>query len=120
MKTNLSNNFKGLRDSAKEYISLKLDLARLSVLEKLTKISVFLTVLLAFILAGTLLFLFSTTVFVVWYGNNYGDYISALWIVIGIVFLLAVLFYFFRNAVVTTFFLKTYSKILIDDDEDDD
>ncbi len=120
MKTNLSNNFTGLRDSAKEYIDLKFDLAKLSVLEKITKFSVFLTILMAFILAGTILFLFSAAIFVVWYGKQYGDYVTGLWIVMGAVFLLALLFYFFRNVLITSFFLKTYTKIIFDDDEDDD
>jgi hypothetical protein len=120
MKTNLSNNFEGLRNSAKEYINLKLDLAKLTALEKLTKISVFLSVLLAFILAGTMLFLFSATAFVIWYGNHYDNFIEGIWIVTGVIFLLAILFYFFRNAVITSFFLKTFSKILMEDDEDDD
>lgn len=120
MKTNLSNNFAGLRDSAKEYINLKLDLAKLSVLEKMTEISVFLTKLLGFILAGTILFLFAAATFVVWYGDQYDDYVAGLLIVMGIVFLLTLLFFFFRNAVITSFFLKTFSKILIEDDDEDD
>jgi hypothetical protein len=117
---NLSNNFAGLRDSAKEYLDLKIDLAKLTMLEKMTKISVFLTVFLAFILFGTILFVFSAAAFVVWYGSQHQDYVSGLLIVMGIVIAIALLFYFFRNSVITGFFLKTFSKILIDDDEDDD
>ena len=120
MKNQLTNNFTGLKDSVKDYLNIQVDLAKLSLLEKMTKISVSLTVILTFILAGSIMFLFSAAAFVVWYGNQYQDYVTGLLIVMGVVFLMTLVFYFSRTSIISSFFLKTFSKIIIDDDEDDD
>lgn len=120
MKTNLSNNFNELGDSVKEYFNIQLELVKLSMLEKLVKIAVFSISTLVIVLAGTIIFLFASAAFVVWYGSNYQDYLTGLFIVMGFVVLLTLLFYVFRRVFVESYIIKKLSSILLQDDNDDD
>ncbi len=120
MKTTLSNNFKELGDSVKEYFNIRLELAKLSIVEKLVKIIVLRISLLVIILATTILFLFASAAFVIWYGSNYQDYLTGLFIVMGFVVVLTLLFYVFRRILVESYFIRKLSSILLQDEDDED
>ncbi len=117
MKTNLSDNFNDLNKTVQEYLKVRLDLIKLTLLEKMTKISVFIISTMIFILFGTIFFLFAATTFVVWYGNQYQDYLTGLFIVIGVIVLLGLLFYIFRSNLVTSSIIKKFSSILFENNE---
>ena len=58
--------------------------------------------------------------FVVWYESMYGDYLTGLLIVLGLVVILGILFIIFRNNLITSKVLRTISSILLEPDEDDE
>lgn len=119
MKMNLSNNITVIQNLVTEYLSLKLELVKLSVLEKITKITIFLTSLMVIILAINIFIIFASAAFIVWYGANYQDYLTGLLIVMGFVVLMMVIFFLFRRTIFESFFLKTYSSILLEKENDD-
>lgn len=119
MKTNLSNNFSELESSIKDYLKIHLQIAKLSMLEKLVKITIFTISSIVLMLASTLLFFFAAAAFVIWYGSNYQDYLTGLFIVMGIVVLITLLFYVFRRVFVESYVIKTLSSILLQDETDD-
>lgn len=116
MKTSLSNNLSELGKTIQEYVQLRLDLTKLTALEKMTRISVFLISLLVMILLVSLFFIFFAAAFVVWYGDKFQDYLTGLFIVSSVVVVLGLLFYIFRRALVTTPIIKNLSEILFEDE----
>lgn len=117
MKSNLSDNFHELNQSVQDYLKVRLDLVKLTLLEKMTKISVFLISTVVFILLGMIFFLFATTAFVVWYGNQFQDYLTGLFIVTGVVVLIGLLFLLLRKSLITTTIIQRLSSILFEEDE---
>ena len=120
MKTILSNNFGELGTSIKDYLNIQLDLVKLSMVEKMVKISIFSISLLLVILASCIFFIFAAAAFVIWYGSTYNDYLTGVFIVMGAIVLITLLFYAFRRIVVESFFIKKFASILLQVDEDDD
>lgn len=120
MKLDLISNFNIIQTHLKEYLNLRLQLVKLSVLEKVTKISVFITSLMVIILAVSIFFVFASAAFVVWYGSRTQDYLTGLLIVMGIVVFLMVIFFLLRRTIVESFFIKTFSSILLENDLDDE
>ncbi|WP_282591646.1 hypothetical protein [Gaoshiqia sediminis] len=118
MKSNLSDNFHELNQSVQDYLKVRLDLVKLTLLEKMTKISVFLISTVVFILLGMIFFLFATTAFVVWYGNQFQDYLTGLFIVTGVVVLIGLLFLLLRKSLITTTIIQKLSSILFEEDEE--
>src|SRR5690606_9109923 len=113
MKTSLSNNFNELGNSVKEYLNIHLQLVKLSMVEKLVKISVFIISSMVLLLASTIVFCFAATAFVIWYGTTYQDYLTGLFIVMGFVVLITLLFYVFRRVFVESMVIKKFSSILL-------
>ena len=120
MKTNLSNNFSDLNKTIQDYVKVRIDLVKLSVLEKGTKITVFLISTMVFILIGSIFFIFSSAAFVVWYGNQFHNYLTGLIIVIGVIILLGFFFYLSRRTFITSSVIKNLSSILFEHDDDTD
>lgn len=116
MKSNLSNNLNDLSQSVQDYLQVHVDLIKLTLVEKMTKISVFVVSSIVFILLGMIFFLFASAAFVVWYGNQYQDYLTGLFFIIGLVVLLGIIFILLRNSVITSSIIKKLSSILFEED----
>ncbi|WP_423127684.1 phage holin family protein [Gaoshiqia sp. Z1-71] len=119
MKTNLSNNFSELGNTIGEYLKLHLDLIKLSFLEKMTKISVFLISMIVLIVLGSIFFLFASAAFVIWYGNQFQDYLAGLLIVMGAIVVLAVIFLFIRRNLISSAIIRTINSILFENNKED-
>lgn len=115
----LLNNLTAVQNLVSEYLTLKLQLVKLSVLEKMSKIGIFLTSLVIIILAATIFFIFAAAAFVVWYGAHNQDYLTGLLIVMGAVIFLMILFLSFRRKILESFFTRTFSSILFEKDDDE-
>ncbi len=120
MKTSLSNNFNELGDSVKEYLNVHLQLIKLSLVEKMVKITVFIITSMVAVLASTMLFILASAAFVIWYGSKFQDYLTGLFILMGIVVLITLLFYVLRRAFVESYIVKTLSSILLQEETDED
>jgi hypothetical protein len=118
MSNDLSKNIAKLNDSAKEYFQTKVDLIKISLLEKLTRLT---SLLINIWIIATLLIwvlIFGAAVFAVWYGEKTGNYFEGLLIAGGFLILLLVLFIIFRKNIVVTAVLRQYSEILLDDENE--
>lgn len=120
MSNNLSNSISELSETAKEYVQVKIDLLKLSVLSKATRMTTAVINSLVLILFGAIILLFSLAALVIWYGQRYDDYLTGLLLAIGILIVLAVLFLLLKKHVVTSTVMQNYSSILFDEEKEDD
>jgi len=118
MKAIVSESISALKDSLERYLELRLDLLKLSVLSKISKISVFLITALVVVLLGSAFLLFGAAAFVVWYGNTYGDYLMGLLMVTGFILFLGILFYLLRRPLISSIVIKSFAGILFENDDD--
>ena len=119
MSNNLKKDISNLNDSAKDYLQIKIDLIKVSLLEKSTKLISFLINM--WILASILIWILGIAVaaFAVWYGKTYNNYTEGLLIAGGFMVLAAVLFIIFRNKIVTTSVLQQFSKVIFEDENNE-
>ncbi|HKJ42620.1 MAG TPA: hypothetical protein VKA27_11040 [Sunxiuqinia sp.] len=117
MSKNLSDNFNELSEITKKYIQARIDLVKLSFLEKATHVTAYLIDSLVLILLIALIILFALAAFVAWYGQTYHDYLTGLLIAIGILVVITVLFLLFKKRIVTSAVLRGYSSMLFDEEE---
>jgi len=117
MSKNLSENIVELNETVKEYIQTKLELVKLTILEKITKLVFYLISFQIIVLFIFLFVTFSTTAFVVWYEQNYENMITGLLIAAGFLFLLGVLFFIFFKKLIVKNLLSNLSEILFNEDE---
>ena len=118
MSKNLSDNFSGVSDTVKEYIKARFDLIKLGMLEKATQISALLIGGLISVLLIMIAVFFAFAAFVVWYGQVYNDYLTGLFIAVGSLFVLAILFFVLKKPLLTSIILRKYSSILFDENEE--
>ena len=118
MSKNLSDNFSDLSKTTKKYIEARIDLVKLTFLEKATNITVSLIDRLVLTMLSALIVLFALAAFVVWYGQTYHDYLAGLLITVGILVVLTVLFLLFKKRMITSSVLRDYSSMLFEEEED--
>lgn len=119
MKPLVSESIEALKESLERYLNLRVELVKLSVLTKVSKITVFLITSLVMILLGSAFLLFGAAAFVVWFGTTYGNYLLGLLIISGFILILGVLFYILRRPLISSVVIKAFAGILFENDEDD-
>jgi len=117
MSNELVKNFGELNGSVKNYIQVKIDLVKLSVLSKLTRLTTFLVNFLIVVLFVFLVIGFGATAFAVWYGQTYNSYFGGLLIAGGSLIVLALIFVLLRRRIITTSVIRNFAEILLEDDE---
>ncbi|WP_159518374.1 hypothetical protein [Sunxiuqinia indica] len=120
MSKNLSDNFSELSDVAQKYVQARVDLVKLSVLNKATSVTTYLIGHFIVSLGGALILFFGLAALVVWYGQTYHDYLTGLLLAIGVLVVLTVLFALLKNKLLTTIVLRKYSSMLFDEDDDEE
>jgi hypothetical protein len=118
MRTHLSERFVRLTKALEEYLLLSFDLVKLSILEKLTKVTVLIVSIVVSVILSGLFVMFASAAFVVWYGQQYGDYLTGLFIISGFIVFLNVLFYVLRGQLITSSIIRALSRILFTKEED--
>jgi hypothetical protein len=119
MSKNLTKNISELNDSAKKYLQTKVDLIKVSLLEKSTKLASFLINILILVWLLIWVLGFAVAAFAVWYGKTYNNYSKGLLIAGGIMLFTVLLFIIFRKNIVTTAVLQYFSKIIFEDENDE-
>lgn len=119
MSKDLSDNLLELNEAVKGYIQTKLDLAKITVLEKTTRLSLYLISSLIVVLFLFLILACITTVFVVWYHDTYQNLLIGLLIAIGALVMLALSFITFGKRFITKNVLSNISEILFEEDEEE-
>ena len=119
MSRKLTKDITGLNNSAKEYFQTKVDLIKVSLLEKSTKLTSL--ILNIWILVTLIIWIlaFAAAAFAAWYGEVYGNLAEGLLIAGGVLLLITLLFVLFRKNIFTTSILRQYSKIIFDDENDE-
>jgi hypothetical protein len=102
MSNDLTKKISKLNDSTKEYLQTKIDLIKVSLLEKSTRLTSFLINIWIIVSLFILIFGFAVATFAVWYGKTYNNYIEGLLIACGLVLFVMILFVLFRKKIVTT------------------
>lgn len=70
----ISDNFSSLTENVKDYINLRIDLAKLIITEKLAKLASFFLLLIIFFILAMFLLLFLSMAFVFWFGAEIGPF----------------------------------------------
>lgn len=117
MSKELTKNLGELNGSVKNYVQAKIDLAKLSLLEKATRFTSYLFNLLAVVLFSLLIIGFAATALAVWYGQTYNNYVEGLLIAGGSLILIALIFYLLRKKIVENSVIRNFSEILFDDEK---
>ncbi len=118
MSNDLTKNISKLNDSAKNYFQVKVDLIKISLLEKSTKITAMFINILIMILSIFWMLGFAVAAFAAWYGKTYNNYPKGILIAAGIMLILVLLFIVFRKNIITTSVLRYYSRIIFDDENE--
>jgi len=117
MKENITDSFQKLKDTATDYAKLQLKLFKLCIIQKINEISVLIISSFIFIFIGFIFLLFISAAFVVWYGTTFGNYLTALLIIIGFIVLLFLIFYFKGRKWLSSGIMKNLSSIISEDEE---
>lgn len=117
MSKDIKSNFGELNDSLKEYVQIKVDLFKLSLLEKTTRFTSYLFVFQVVLKFVVLIVGFAAATFAVWYGEKHDNLVGGLLIATGVLIVLALVFIFFRKQLVTNPILRNFSEILMEDEE---
>lgn len=120
MSNDLTKNISKLNDSAKNYFQAKVDLIKISLLEKFTKITATLINILILVLLIVWMLGFVVAAFAAWYGETYNNYPKGILIAAGIMMLLVLLFIVFRKSIITTSVLRYFSSVIFDENEKKD
>lgn len=119
MSKELTQNLGALNGSVKSYVQTKIDLVKLTFLEKSTR---FIASYLSFqivIMFAILIIGFVAAALAVWYGEAYNNYFEGLLLAGGLLVLLAVIFIILRKRIVTRLVLKNFSDIMYEDEKSD-
>lgn len=120
MSKKLSDNFSGLNAAIQEYLRLRIDILKLSLLDKTAKTSLVIISHIVFIVLAALLFLFAAAAFVVWYGQSFNDYLAGLLIIAGLIAVLGLFFIIFRKRLIANNIVRQVSSILFEEEEEDE
>jgi hypothetical protein len=118
MSKNLTENIGELSGSVKSYVQVKIDLARLTLLEKVTRFTSYLFSVIVVMLFLILAFGFGAAAFAIWYGQAYNNYFEGVLIAGGGLVVLAFLFVLLRHQIITNPLIRNFSEILFDDEEE--
>lgn len=117
MSKDLSDNMLELNEAVKNYIQTRLDLVKISILEKIAKFSLYLISFLIVILFIFLILACISTAFVIWYNQTYNNMLLGLLIALGFLIFTCLLFIRFGKKIIMKNLLQNISEILFDEDE---
>jgi len=117
MSDELTKNIGELNGSVKSYVQAKIDLAKLTFIEKSTRLTGYLLNFVVIACFVMLILGFGAAAFAVWYGQSTGNYFEGLLIAGGILLGAGILFIVLRKKIVTTSIIRNFSDILFNEPE---
>jgi uncharacterized membrane protein YqjE len=117
MSKELTKNIGELNGSVKSYVQAKIDLVKLTLLEKATRFTAYLFNFVIIVLFAVLIIGFAAAAFAVWYGQTYNNYFEGVLIAGGCLIVVALIFILFRKRIVTNPIISNFSDILFEDQE---
>lgn len=118
MSDGLEKNFARLNDSVKDYLQTKVDLMKVSLLSKLTKLTAVMVYIWVIATFAILILIFAAAGFVVWYGETYHNFSEGFLLAGSFMILILVLFIIFRRRIVATPILRHYSEIIFEEENE--
>lgn len=115
----LKENLSELNTIIKSYIEAKIDLWKVLLLEKVTKIGTYFFTVIAVLITFFSILLFLSFAFSYWYGNTFGNMTVGFLISAGFFLLLALLLYGLRKPLFSNNIIKNIGSIIFSDDEDE-
>ena len=116
----LKENLSELNTIINRYIEAKIDLWKVLLLEKVTKIGTYFFTVIAVLVTFLFTLLFLTFAFSFWYGNAYGNITVGFLISAGFFLVLALLIYRLRKPLFSNNIIKNIGSIIFSDDEEKD
>jgi hypothetical protein len=116
----ISENFSALTGDARQYIQLKLDMLKLVITEKISRLTSFFMLGVIFFCFFLFFILFVSLAFLFWFRDHIGPAWAASLIVAGFYLFLAFLAYLLRFKLFIDPLVSELSKIIMEGDEHDE
>ena len=117
MSNELVKNLGELNGSVKSYVQAKIDLAKLSILEKTTRLATYLINFQVVVMFLIMALGFGAAAFAVWYGQTYNNYFEGLLIAGSSLIVICLVFVVLRKRIITASVIRNFSEILFTDEE---
>jgi hypothetical protein len=117
MSKDLTDDVGQLTGSVKRYIQAKLDLLKLTILEKATKVISIIYVLVVLLFFSLLIFAVGIAAFVVWFGETYNDFVGGLLIAGGGLIALTLLLTLLGKLILSNTIIRIFSAVMFKDDK---
>ncbi|HTX88108.1 MAG TPA: phage holin family protein [Bacteroidales bacterium] len=114
----IPENFNELTGSIREYIRLRIDLLKLNLTEKLSRIFTMAIALILFFLFFNFIILFASIAFILWFREHVGPAHWGALIVAGFYILLGILVWLLRRPLFVNPVVSQISKILLEEDHE--
>jgi hypothetical protein len=116
----ISDHFSELTESVKEYVRLRIDMLRLTLTEKLSRIFIYTIILMIFFILFNFIILFFSIAFILWFREHAGAaYLGAI-IVAGFYIFIGILIWLLRRPLFIDPVVSQISKILMEDDHENE
>ena len=116
-KHSLPNNLAELEVLVKRYLSARVDLAKILVLERASRFTIYLFTTFFIMIIVLFVLLLLSLAFSFWYRDNYGSLAGGFLISSGVFSLISFVVYLMRRKIFSNHILKTYGAIFFDDDK---
>jgi hypothetical protein len=116
----ISDNISDLTENVKDYVNLRIDLAKLILTEKLAKLAAFFLIAMIFFILAMFLLLFLSLAFVFWFGADVGPAWLGTLIITSVYVLVGVLIYVKRYQYFINPLVKQLAKILMEDKDENE
>ncbi len=118
MSKDLKKDLSELSDSVKDYLQVKVDLLKLTFLEKTTKMASFLVGLQIIVWFVFIIFILVIAAFLTWYSQTYHNLLNGIYISAGFVVLIGLIFVLVSKYFMSTMLVRNFSKIIFEEDEE--
>jgi preprotein translocase subunit SecF len=114
----ISDNVSSLTENVKDYVNLRIDLFKLIITEKISKVASFFLIAVVFFILAMFMLLFLSLAFMFWFGEVVGPtWVGAL-IVTAIYIAAGLLVWWKRNEIFLNPLVMQITKILMEDDDE--
>jgi uncharacterized membrane protein YqjE len=116
----ISQDISQITENVRDYVNLRIDLAKLILTEKIARLASFFLIAVIFFILAMFLLLFLSMAFVFWYGSDIGPaWVGAL-IITAIYVLLGLLIYVRRHQFFINPLVTHLTKILMEDKDENE
>ena len=118
--TRISDNISQLSENVRDYVNLRIDLAKLTLTEKIARLASFFLIAVIFFILAMFLLLFLSMAFVFWFGNDIGPAWLGALIITAVYILGGVLIFVKRHQFFINPLVTHLSKILMEDKDENE